>query len=222
MPLSADEYHDWALNHVNVFGLGETGDAMLAAWFPIFNGFGYTIAELKTATVALAGDPPRFANEQLRRVNESIAAARADVGRRDRLRRLGVADVPEPGDRGACGLCANAAWVVVPHLRSVIAGQWGDGHATAAVVCGCCFGRRLIEANDNRRAEATGGHVPRPMLFPEYERINPRGRQQLDDYEKAQAAYCREIGPPPGDEGRWARLNDAIDRAYAGVGRRRA
>lgn len=209
MPMDKAAYHEWAMGHVYAFGLGESGETMASAWFSIFNGFGYTIAELRAATLAMAKEPPQFPSEHLQRINESVAAGRQVESRRQWA-----------GELGTCVVCNDGGYVVVPHPRYVVNGQWTERH-TAAVVCGCWRGRRIMERNKNRREAGKDGDVVKPpMLLSEYERLNPNWKRQLDEYEIALADYSREVGPRRGEESRWATLDDAIDRAMMATKRK--
>jgi hypothetical protein len=215
-------YTNWAEYHAGVFMFTAEQTASVIGWFDIFRGFGFTRGELDAATKALAADPPEFPNQHLARVQLAVGAARRDREKADRLKALGCAAEPTPGEVGVCALCSDSGQVVVPHPRAVGRDPESgaarlDAATTCAVACLCWRGRKVLEAFEglpDRTRQDAGGP---PLTLAEYRRQFAGGERLLAEYERAAAESAREQPPPPGTAGMLARFDAAIDKACAGI-----
>jgi hypothetical protein len=203
------EYGDWSKRHALVFGFTEQQGAMVASWFEIFRGFGYTQTELRAATLTLASAPPEYPSQHLAGVQRVIGAARREADLRERIS-LAVPG-PAEGEIGECVLCGNGGHVVVPHPRFVRNGRYYQSATNCLVICTCTFGRRAVEKYEQMPAEYRDTHG-REMTLTEYQRIVPGWRAIRDEYEDALAADGREYQPPLEDRKATGMLADTMDR----------
>jgi len=161
---------------------------MINLWLPIFASRGYTLAELRYATGAIAGNPPKYRSEHLDQIHVTIGA----------LRKKSMDEESSAFDEidgfEACKDCRGVGWVSVPHQRFVVNEEWVTFPGTAYkplvnVTCSCNVGTRVSSAHTRHR----------PMGLEQYEQRNPDWRRQMAESEiarKAQkhvAQYAAEI-----------------------------
>ena len=162
----ADEWNAWVERHMTTFGLTNDADvAMINAWQAAFLVHSYTADELRDATVYMAATkPPRWRADHLPAIHARIQDQRKQQRRHNEesAHRDGVA----PHD-----VCNGKGWVTVPHLRHVIDGSWVHPWYTAAVVCFCDRGLRMLESMARRERK--------PMTLGGYESLNPGWQEQV-------------------------------------------
>lgn len=182
--ISDTDWTTWITRHATTFGMNDAELDMLDAWREPFELRGYTVAELLEATTWLAAnDPPQWRSEHLARLRKRIEASRFARYRAEQ------AEIAADDERDLCRECRGAGLVVVPHLNFVRDGRWIPPWYTYAVACNCRRGLRIYEQcraaaaeNDKRRAIVSIG---------DYEMVNPRWREQVEQKRQAQAADVR-------------------------------
>ena len=176
------DYDDWADRHGTIFGFRafESDFAMLDAWFDAFAAAGYGRADLDAATAALSQQPPKCRSDHLAAIHRAARERREKVRLAEQQR---AAAHPDPAEVGVCSECGDGGWVVVPHPRHVVAGEWVAGfmgyRPLAAVACACPTGRRRLDLWDERSADYQR-RVPRPMALDYYRvRVCPGWRAMM-------------------------------------------
>lgn len=162
-------YLQWSAEYGAMFGMNRTDDGpTFASWWKVFCAKQCTYQELEQAMLSIAGDKeiPKWRQEHLEAINKQIARIRheATIG----LIRGNADDTP---NKSTCERCGDTGMIVVPHPRFVVEGVWlqnGSYKPTAAVVCTCYRGRKIVEA------QATKPMDGRCMTVGEYEEHIPR------------------------------------------------
>lgn len=176
------EWDSWVVPHASIFGFsGQHDSAMLESWRFVFETAGYSAAELANATQVIASGSLLATKTQ-----SSIPRTRAEnldaihrVVRQARRERAITNAAQQRGDDYRCHVCGDGrGWVTVPHLRSLIDGQWVSPWYSCAVVCLCGLGDKIQESWKDKK----------PMKLANYELRNPNWRQQVADRERQQAA----------------------------------
>jgi hypothetical protein len=93
-----------------------------------------------------------------------------------------------------CQLCFDAGIVEVPHLLTVVEGQWlprGLSFSTFVVSCGCQRGIAFYERLAQRAIESPGRR--RIMNLATYEAMNPHWQEQLAEREHSRRATDRAV-----------------------------
>lgn len=145
---------------------------MIASWERVFAANNFTYGELQAATLALANGSIRAHRyDHCRAINEWVKQGRAKMCRDDDTRPSVLAFI--------CPDCSGTGFIAVPHLQSVIDGEWLPSQRTKfarqytmAVYCECQRGRRIHE-----RALDSGRGVGMRLAF--YETRNPNWREQV-------------------------------------------
>lgn len=185
-------YSEWAAGYATLFGFDREADVrMLDAWEGVFEAQRVTAAELDAAARVVAQNAPRWRSEHLTALQGAIRAARlADV------RKQREVDDAE-ADSTRCVLCSWVGRVIVPHPNFLDAdGEWlptkSGTYATAAVICVCSRGKRLIDQvlalSDSEREKA---RVKVPLQLADYEKRNPDWQGQLLRMERQKLAEAR-------------------------------
>lgn len=132
------QWIEWTTYHGSLHRMQAAEDAaMILLWREVFEDRGFTMEELKVASRSLAeNDPKRFRTEHLEYLLSSVGTARFNKARAS----LTTDDINEK----SCGVCIGSGHAIVPHLLSVIDGEWHYPYYTMAVACHCDAGRRLL------------------------------------------------------------------------------
>ena len=164
---TATTYADWAQHHGSLFGLASDQDAqMLLLWADLFAQIGYTPGQLLAASQRIAAsDPPRFRSDHLRLLKDHLAALTLTSQREQRA----------AAAAHDCLLCGGSGRVVVPYPEPI---QRLGGWYTCAVLCRCPLGLWLAQ---NQQGEL------RMQGLLDYERENPRWREQMAAHDRALA-----------------------------------
>jgi hypothetical protein len=155
---------------------------MLEAYFDVFQHAGYTVAELREATTYLAqGNAPKFRTGHLPALQARL--------RSERLKRHHAENAALDQAGFTCSDCGGSGWVVVPHLRFILDGEWIDS-STMAVTCRCARGERIAGTYRMPLTEksADNRHRPVAMRLVDYELRNPNWFQQQRSHEQQLAA----------------------------------
>lgn len=163
--MNAQEWSEWVRFHASMFSFTtETDREMFAAWRVAFTAAGFTLAELRDATMFLAKNPPRWRVEHLAQIQARIA--------QERIRAAKAMEEANSGSRDfamACDLCGNSGFVPVPHPKTIVGGEWIHPYALVAAYCSCVHGKRIFNSHGERQV--------RGIPIENYELINPHWRQ---------------------------------------------
>ncbi len=192
--MTHDEYHAWSVQYAATFGMNSDADAaMFSAWFDVFVGCGYAVAELHAARMTVATNPPEYRNSHLAAIHQAVRGSRVRASRKAALEAVNA------NDRGVCVLCGDTGNVLVPHPQTVSNRQWVGGELfgyrpLAAVTCSCYRGRTMHNGYDQRSPDYQQS-VKRPMSYDEYLRLVPNWKELVAAKEQEQIA---------GDRAAWA------------------
>lgn len=159
-----DGFEGWAEKYAATFGWGmATVELMFLQWEKAFDFNGYTLADLNEALLHISSKigAPRFPADHLAAVHARVRQRRIERCRANEDMSRGGTDV-------AHARCGGSGWVVVPHLRSVIDGQW-VGPYTMGVHCDCKVGVRIRDSRPGRAG----------WSIMQYERTNPDWEYQM-------------------------------------------
>jgi hypothetical protein len=180
MPKTLEE---WGEYHATLFGFQPSAAPMVRAWLDEFAASGYRPDELTAATkaIGLLESPPRYPGDHYAVLHRQVQAERAR--QREEFASRETRRVASGDDRGACEICGNAKWVIVPHTSHLA--EWVDAarFVTFGVVCRCFLGRAMAANWDAKR--------PRPLTLEEYERKVPNWRELLESERQIRASRCR-------------------------------
>jgi hypothetical protein len=194
-------YYEWAERHAAIFGLNTDRDpSMFAAWGQVFESCGYTAAELNEATTYLAGTPGKV--PLTRQQNLDAINSRVRDRRLDRLRANDEAAAPDSSHH----LCGGSGWVVVPHLKHVVDGEWVAPWYTMAVTCNCKLGQRRLASLDEDRKRAV-------YTFDLYDTRNPNWEMQVQTREVARKSMV-DARRESAEADKYA---DRLQRAFGGA-----
>jgi hypothetical protein len=178
--MSIQGYVEWAERYATLFGFDRDTDVrMLAAWEQVFDVGRVSAGELEAATQAVAQKAPRFRSDHLLALQGAIRDARLANWRAEREREEAMVEEMR------CVLCGWTGWVVVPHPGCIEDGVWmphrGDGYYTAAVLCVCTRGRKILDGLLAAAEEQRGKRkVLMPMRLTDYERRCPHWQAQME------------------------------------------
>ncbi len=162
-----DAFTAWVSYHAKLFGMDSERDvASLLAWRDLFDSAGYSPAELRAASdaLALSPEPLKWREDHRRELVRHLRAARQD--RLTRPATDGETSYP------SCWICGGGGWVCgLPDLRQVKSGQW-LGSATCAVLCSCSYGQKEGQRHSPKEDRR------RPMTLMRYEALNPKWLEQ--------------------------------------------
>lgn len=196
-----EEFRSWVAYHAELFGLGEADVKTMLAWYVVMLSSGYEADDLRAASDLLARQPDRMAKEAgkaayLGKHMMLLAALHACVreSRAVEYRR----EAGQVEDLGTCTLCGSSGMVRVPLVTREMGGRWeamkagayGATYYTCAVACTCRLGRWKYDRSDPEK---------RPLRLEDYERRNPRWREQLDLRKRAAVAEA-ELRPQTADD----------------------
>jgi hypothetical protein len=205
------EFDSWKTRYAPPFGMvSDVDEVMFDSWFDIFVHAGYTIAELDEARLALHLAPPKNRWEHLESIHRTVTQLRKDA---ERKRRAEIA--PDGSEVGTCVDCGDTGWVTVPHPIHVTGGEWvGHGQysyrPTAAVVCRCYRGRRVMDGYDGLQPKDRD-RIARPMTLEQYQRSAPGWRGMLRRHEDEQVAAARAAQRSQDADKRLGSLKQAIN-----------
>lgn len=214
--VALDWYAEWVSRHVEVFGLSEQDTGAMLAWRKTLVARGCTVNELHDATEYLLMNPDQIENifagkmaAHLTAIQRRIRVVRAVEYRRE---------VESNRELGTCVKCAGSGRVIVPHLRSVVNGEWrplkvaraSASHCTMAVVCSCrlgvWFGQRASAIDES-------GETRPMMALDRYERQNPDWEKQLAEHALRQVQIARSREPEAArDRTTHLRMDSTFDR----------
>lgn len=187
-------YRDWFMSHLTKFGVVNADNvAMFGTWWSSFTSWNVTSKELYAATETIHKRPkhPAKVSDHYQEIRQIIAA--------DRDAELKRTETDYDSDRGTCTDCGNAGFVAVPHPRFCDAMEWRPTHknehgdsiyATAAVLCKCVVGRRMIAA----QAQIDSGETrsKRSMTLEHYEQcVNSSWKNQIEERREQIRSHLR-------------------------------
>ncbi len=192
---------------------------MLSAWEDVFALSRISIAELDVAAAIIARNPPRWRSDHLLALQSTIREGRIQQVRMEREREEFTAGV------SVCRICSSTGRVIVPHPRFVVDGQWQENERgvsiTAAVVCSCHCGRRLLDqvlslsADERKRAR-----VQMPMILADFEKICPDWAEQMRNRELAKLAEIKALNQASAHDkcfGKIKTLAESLGKVFNGL-----
>lgn len=170
--MTDSDWFVWVAHHTTMFYLkSEDDEAMVNGWRPLFDQF--AVAELKTASLEMLKDPPKYRDQHVSGLLRVLSAKRAAANRAFAEQN----DHAKDHMRIACGLCDGTGYALVPHpscLQGVefVVGP-GGYKATTAVCCSCYMGSKKLQSFDSVERK--------PLSLHAYEQIHGVGWRALMD-----------------------------------------
>lgn len=182
------QWLEWAEYHTQLFRWTAPEDmAMLKLWREPFESRGYTLSELRQASLALAESPKAgiWRAEHFEFILRHVGGRRlAAAQQREEAER-------RQNERPECRLCNGSGLVVVPSPRSVRGGDWVWPFYTASVTCLCDRAGRW-HSNHARYVEfcreKQRKQPPKMLTLTEYEHLVPSWFELMADRETKRVA----------------------------------
>ncbi len=170
-------YSEWAHHHGTIFGLTADSEMkMVLSWQSMFEADGVTVEDLFAVSNWMASNaPPTFRTQHLNAIQARLKNWRIERMLADKEAEIQAAET----DLGICATCNNAGLAIVPHPRSMHAGQWIGHRYAFAVICDCIRGRSIL-AIDMLRQSQEDEKASEKRLKPKNVR-----RTTLEDYERS-------------------------------------
>jgi hypothetical protein len=198
--MTNEEWKTWSDYHLTLFRwIDEKDGKMLSLWRPSFESRGFTLVELKEASLVLAQSPKAglWRAEHFEFLLRHVSGSRAAQAQAREAQERSAESKPK------CDLCRDTGLVPVPDLRPA-----ATKYATAAVVCSCNRGiwqQNKHSEEQERRRDKNKKPLPKWITLEEYEKRVPGWQEimvqwehgrELDRTAREESAYAdRKRGP---------------------------